>query len=192
MRLILAMLVFTVVFGGYSEATGEYAGMEVSANADPLLFGGRDLTEQSRVCLWVTSGSEFGFTVGPKWGPVSLGLGASFSPAEVGVSLSYLNLDFRFTLNFKSLSWDSVSLYQRGREGNDDSMYFRNVLSLKKLPLGLVGENLVSLGEDAEAQLFLGPFVELGKIKVFSANKLCLGVNILEPREYWVAWLVDF
>lgn len=192
MRVILGSFLLILVLLECCWASGEYAGLEVYANAGPLLFAGRDLPRSGRVCLWVSSGSEFGFTVGPKYGPGSLGLGASFGPSDAGAALTYWNLDFRLNLNGQNFFWESVNLYQKGKGEKDDALYFRHVLGHKNFPLGLVGENLVTLKEKREAQLYWGAYVQLGKVVIFSSNKLCLAVNLLDPQQYWIAWLADF
>ncbi len=192
MRIMFGLFLLILVLLECCWASGEYAGLEVYANAGPLLFAGRDLPGPSRVCLWVSSGSEFGFTCGPKCGPASLGLGASFGPADVGAALMYLNLDLRLNLNFQGFFWESVNLYQKGRGEKDDALYFRHVLGYQNFLLGFVAENLVTLKEKTEAQLYWGPYVQLGKMVIFSNNKLCLAVNLLNVRQYWVAWLADF
>lgn len=190
MRILFGLVLIVFVIVGSCSASGEFAGLEVYANADPLFFAGRDCTRYSRVVLWVTSGQEFGFTCGPKFGPVSLGIGSSFGRDEGNVSLSYLNFDFRVSLKFYGIAWESVNLYQKGQGEINDFYNSRDVFTYRDFLMGIFGENRKE--STREAQLFWGPFLELGKIKVFSANKLCFGVNILEPSEYWVAWFADF
>lgn len=187
---VLFGLVSLLVTVGNCFAAGEFAGLEVYANADPLFFVGRDFCQYGKVVLWVTSGQEFGFTSGPKWGPVSVGLGASFGEDERSVSLSYFNFDLRMRLTLYGIAWGSVNLYQKGRREINDFYNSRDVFTYRDFPVGIFGENRKEEGE--EAQLFWGPFLELGVIKAFSANKLCLGVNLLKPSEYWVAWFADF
>lgn len=190
MKYLSVMFFAILVLVGNCFAAGEFAGLEVYANADPLFYAGKDILKHSRICVWATSGQELGCTLGPKIGAGSLGVGASGGKSETGVSLLYFNFDVKFAWKFRGIYWESQSLYQKGYGKVKDFFYCREVISFLKFPMGLIGENK-KVGAK-KAQLFWGPFIQLGKMNIFSSNKLCLGINLRDSKEYWAAWLADF
>jgi len=80
------------------------------------------------------------------------------------------------------ITWDSASLYQEERGKSGDYLFCRNLISYQDFPLGIVGENFKD--SDDPAKLFWGLFWELGPMKFFKTNKLCLALNPLKSREW--------
>jgi len=162
----------------------EYAGLEFYGNAgDLFIYAGKDLSEYVKIDAWGTNAWEIAFTVGPKIGPVNIGIGTSFGNVNGVNKLKYINADLGFYWEIGSVNWSSYNLFQQPLEKMNQFILLRQFVSMDDCPVGLIGHN-VKIGAD-KWKLFWGPYWNFGKITAFKSVKFGLAVDLNNTKAFW-------
>lgn len=184
-----SLLIAAIVLAGAALAQ-DYAFVELYPNGAPFIGAGKS-NQVWKIDAWCTAGSEIAATVGPVIGPFAIGFGGSFGDINGQTEVTYLNADLGFGFNFAGFHWQSYSWAQIGQKGLDDFLLSRNFFHLiTNDNYGVVSHNTKTGGN--AWHLFLGPYYNIGQMKVFSSNRLCLTVDLKNQDNVWVAWIINF
>lgn len=179
----------------------ELVGVELYSNAEPFVYGYKDLNDHFKVDIWSSVPFELGATFGPTyaWGEANVaavGFGMSFGNLSGVNKHQYWNVDVQWDIDFSRFHWRSYNLFQgTDNEEVGDFKLLRQKVTHADYPLGIVSHN--TQVADLDWDNFLGPYWNFGQTGPFVNNALCLGYNLNYEEdagnpEFWACWFLDF
>ena len=190
MKMTIIVLAVLVTLSNAS-AADSYGGVEFYPHSNAFPYFGFT-NGKVKADMWtILGGTEVGMTVGPVIGPFAIGYGASLGTVDGETDVIYLNVDLGFMFTFGRVTWCSYNIHQRGQHGTSDFTLFRQDISYKDMPVGIIGHN-IQCGAGNDWELFWGPYCNFGEVGPFSATKLCVTADLQDTDSYWAMLRLEF